>query len=200
MDFAGLWVLEFDEELILGEGVADVHQLRVALHGEIHEHVLLGVIELVLGLDSLGLLPVERFEYLYWGFLLRLLLRLCRLVALRHCDPWGLYGPDLLDQRLPVGLLPGLQPDQLSTALHVLLADGLPLEPDLLDFLIRLASLVTRLLLVDLQELLSAAAHLIRDLCGVLFLLIFLCGLLLGGGGAVEGAREEGGAMALGQL
>ena len=132
------------------------------------------MIELVLRLDPLGLLPVERFEYLYWSFLLRLLLRLFRLVALRQCDPWGLYGPDLLDQRLPVGLLPGLQPDQLSAALHVLLADGLPLEPDLLDFLIRLASLVTRLLLVDLQELLSATAHLIRHLRCVFLLLVLI--------------------------
>lgn len=132
------------------------------------------MIELVLCLNSFSLLPVKWFEYLDWGFLFHLLLRLCLLDDLRRCDSWGLYGLDLLNQRLPVAFLPSLQPDQLASALHVLIPDGLSLELDLLDLLILhsgVVPVVTLLLLVDLQELLSATAHLIRNL-SVLFLLL----------------------------
>lgn len=139
----------------------------------------------MLCLDSFGLLPVKRFEYLDWCLLLRLLLRLCRLDGLRQCDPWGLYGLNLLNQRLPVAILPSLQPDQLASALHVLIADGLSLELDLFDLLILhcLVPVVSLLLLVDLQELLSATAHLIRNLRVFFLLGVSERLLLLRGGG-----------------
>lgn len=159
------------------------------------------MIELVLCLDSFCLLPVKRFEYLDWSLLFRLLLRLCRLDGLRQCDPWGLYGLDLLNQRLRVTFLPCLEPDQLASALHVLIPESLSLELDLFDLLILdcVVPVTFLLLLIDFQELLSATTHFIRNL-SVLFVGVSEWLLLRGGGFAIQRAREDGSGMTLGQF
>ena len=125
------------------------------------------MIELVLGFNSFGLLPVKRLEYLDWGFLFRLLLLLCWLDGLRKCNSWGLYILDFLNEWFPIGILSCLEPDKLTATLHVFIADSLSLELDLFEFLILfcvVVPFVILLLLIDLQELLSAMTHFIRNL------------------------------------
>jgi hypothetical protein len=79
MYFGGLGVLKLDEELVLREGVTDVHELRVTLHWEVNKHVFFCVVELVLGLHSFRLFPIERLENLNW-----FILGLCGLKGLRE--------------------------------------------------------------------------------------------------------------------